>query len=114
MSGTIPSDPFSLFRSWLSEWEKLANRHGAELLAKPEVAQAMQQASSVKLQLQAASDAQMEKLLAATNLPSKADVEALGTRLAAIEASLARIEAHQRGVQASERPKPRRTRKPGS
>ena len=109
------ADPFSLFRNWVGAWEKLVNQHGAELLAKPEIAQAMQQVSSAKLQFQATSDAQMAKLLDAANLPSKADVEALGTRLAGIEAALARIEAQMRGAPsaASARPKPARTRKPG-
>ncbi len=115
MTDTPPPDPFSLFRNWVSEWEKLVNQHGAELLAKPEVAQAMQQVSSAKLQVQAASDAQMAKLLGAANLPSKADVEALGTRMGGIEAALARIEAQLRSPQAgqSARPKPARTRKVG-
>ena len=115
MTDTPPPDPFSLFRNWVSEWEKLVNQHGAELLAKPEVAQAMQQVSSAKLQVQAASDAQMAKLLGAANLPSKADVEALGTRMGGIEAALARIEAQLRNPQAAQsaRPKPARTRKPG-
>ena len=112
---TIPSaDPFALFRTWLGEWEKLANEHGSELLAKPEVAQAMQQMTTAKLQMQAATDAQMEKLLSAANVASKADIEALGTRLAAVEGALARIEGHLRGTspQPSAKPGPRRTRKP--
>ncbi|HVR89555.1 MAG TPA: hypothetical protein VHG29_00485 [Novosphingobium sp.] len=115
MSSPPPSDPFALFRNWVSEWEKLVNQHGAELLAKPEVAQAMQQVSSAKLQVQAASDAQMAKLLGAANLPSKADIEALGTRLAGIEATLARIEVQLRGSAGAQprKPKPARTRKPG-
>ena len=115
MSSSPPTDPFALFRNWVGEWEKLVNQHGAELLAKPEVAHAMQQISSAKLQVQAANDAQMAKLLGAANLPSKDDVEALGTRLAGIEAALARIEAQLRNPQAvqSARPKPARTRKPG-
>ena len=55
MAGT-PTDPFALFRSLLGEWEKTVNQHGADLLAKPEVAQALQQATSAKLQMQAASE----------------------------------------------------------
>lgn len=115
MSSAPPADPFALFRNWVSEWEKLVNQHGAELLAKPEVAQAMQQVSSAKLQVQAASDAQMAKLLGAANLPSKADIEALGTRLAGVEATLVRIESQLRNPQAASpaKPKPARTRKPG-
>ncbi|MGH6786416.1 MAG: hypothetical protein ACREBO_06265 [Novosphingobium sp.] len=107
------SDPFAPFRQWLGEWEKLTNQHGADFLARPEVAQAMQQATSAKLQWQAASDEQMAKLLSGANLPSKADVEALGARLAAIEATLARIEAQLSGIApATTRAKPARTRRP--
>lgn len=110
-----PTDPFAPFRTWLGEWEKLANQHGADFLTRPEVAQAMQQASAAKLQFQAASDEQMAKLLSGANLPSKADVEALGTRLASVEAALARIEAHLTGVAPSTaRSRPARTRKPES
>jgi polyhydroxyalkanoate synthesis regulator phasin len=78
------------------------------------VAQAMQQLTTAKLQMQAATDAQMEKLLSAANVASKADVEALGTRLAAMESALARIEGHLRGAASapSAKPGPRRTRKP--
>ncbi len=108
-----PTDPFAPFRTWLGEWEKLANQHGGDFLTRPEVAQAMQQASAARLQMQAASDEQMAKLLAGANLPSKADVEALGARLASIEATLARIEAQLSGVApSSARAKPARTRKP--
>lgn len=110
-----PTDPFAPFRNWLAEWEKLTNQHGADLLARPEVAQAMQQATSAKLQWQAATDEHMAKLLAGANLPSKADVEALGARLAAIEGALARIEAQLSGVAPSTgRAKPARTRRPPS
>ena len=52
---------------------------------------------------------------AAANLPSRADFEALGARLAGVEAALSRIEAKLNAVapgQDPARPAVRRTRKP--
>ena len=108
-------DPFGLARGWMSQWEKLVNEHGTELLAKPETAQAMQAMSGAAVQFQAASQEASAKLLAAVNLPSRADFEALGARLGKIEAVLARIEQSLREVvpgSASARPAVARTRKP--
>lgn len=116
MTNPNPLDPFGLMRNWVGEWEKLVNQHGAEWLEKPEVAQAMQKLSEARLAAQGATSEGMERVLALAQLPSKADVEALGARLAGIEATLARVEAHLHGrtVPGSAAPRPRRTRKPGS
>ena len=114
MADSFPADPFALWRNWLGEWEKQVNTHGPEWLQKPEVAQALQAMTSARVQAQAMTDEATSKWLAAMNLPSKADLEALGARLAAIEATLARIEAQQRGLAPASKgpPPPRRTRKP--
>lgn len=103
-------DPLGLMRGWVAEWEKVANQHGADILARPEVAQAMQGMTAATMQAQAATHDVMAKALAAANLPSKSDFEALAQRLAAIEAALARIEGA--APPAASRPAPRRTRKP--
>lgn len=108
-------DPFGLARTWMAQWEKAVNEHGTELLAKPEAAKAMQALSGAAIQAQAASNAATARMLAAANMPSRADVEALGARLASLEAGLARIEGLLRdGVPAATppRPAPPRTRKP--
>ena len=108
-------DPFDLARTWMAQWEKLVNEHGTELLAKPEAARAMQALSGAAVQIKAVSDEASGKLLAAANLPSRADFEALGARLGAIEASLARIEQALREVapdRVPKRPPVARTRKP--
>ena len=115
MSETPNLDPFGLARGWMSQWEKLVNQHGTELLAKPETAQAMQAMTGAAVQLQAASQEASGKMLAAANLPSRADFEALGARLGAIEAALARIEQSLRSVAPDTtppRPPVARTRKP--
>lgn len=107
-----PLDPLGLMRQWVNEWEKLANSHGSEWLAKPEVARAMQGATAAGLQAQGVVHDAMAKVLAAANLPSKADIEALGARLTAIEAAIARLERRDDPGMV-ERPKPKRTRQPG-
>lgn len=117
MSDTPEFDPFALARGWMSQWEKVVNEHGTELLAKPETAQAMQAMSGAAMQMQAASQEASAKMLAAANLPSRADFEALGARIGMIEASLARIEASLRTVApdtSPPRPPVARTRKPPS
>lgn len=114
MNDSAALDPFGLMRNWVTQWEKLVNEQGTEWLAKPEAAQAMQAMTGAAVKLQAASNEATARMLAAANLPSRADVEALGARLAAIEAALARIEARlpRPDGGATRRPAPRRTRKP--
>jgi len=114
MSDRPVLDPFGLAREWVAQWEKAVNEHGSEWLGRPEAAQAMQALSGAAIKAQAAANEATSRMLAAANLPSRADVAALGARLAAIEAALARIEARLRDPSASEpkRPAPKRTRKP--
>jgi hypothetical protein len=116
ISMPLSLDPFSTMRRWVKEWEDLVNQHGAEWLEKPEVAQAMQRMSAARLEVQTATSDGAGKVLAAVNMPSKADIEALGMRLGAIEAALARIEAHQLGIGTPRKqaPSPPRTRKPSA
>lgn len=113
MSDTPAFDPMALARQWIAQWEKLANERGTEWLAKPEAAQAMQAFTGTMVRMQAASNEATAKMLAAANLPSRTDIEALGQRIAAVEAALARIEARlPPGDPAPTRPPLRRTRKP--
>ena len=111
---TSPTDPLNMFRDVVTQWEKLANEYGSQFLARPEAAQAMHSATAAGLQIQNAVQDAMAKVLAAANMPSKAEVETLGKRLAAVEASLARIEAAVAPVNAAQHsaPKPTRGRKP--
>jgi hypothetical protein len=115
MSDTPNFDPFGLARTWMAQWEKAVNEHGTELLAKPEAARAMQAFSGAAIQAQAVSNEATAKMLAAANLPSRADVEALGARLGAVEAALGRIEVLLRAASPEagpSRPAVKRTRKP--
>jgi hypothetical protein len=110
-----PTDPMTIFRDAVTQWEKMANDFGGQFMGRPETAQAMHQATGLALKAQQGAHEAMAKLLSAANMPSKADVEAIGARLAAVEASLARIEAALvlPGERASA-PKPKRTRTPGA
>ena len=116
MSGSGLPDPLAMMRSAVDQWEKLANEYGSQYLQRPETTQAMQQMTAGFLQIQKATQEAMGKALAAANLPSRADIEALSGRLGAIEASLARIEAAAGAAPAGPPsvPRPPRTRKPPS
>lgn len=117
---TIPpmplADPMTMFRDVVNQWEKLANDYGSQILARPEAAQAMHSVTSAGLQVQNAVQDAMAKVLTAANMPSKAEIETLGQRLTAVEASLIRIEAMLSGAADASprpaRPAPTRTRKP--
>jgi hypothetical protein len=113
-----PTDPMAMFRDAVTQWEKMANEFGSQFLGRPETAQAMHQATGIALKAQQGAHDAMAKLLAAANMPSKADVEALGTRIGNIEGTLARIEAALAApgaaASAPQISKPKRTRKPGA
>jgi len=112
---TNPTDPMAMFRDAVAQWEKMTNEFGGQLLGRPETAQAMHGATSLALKAQQGAQDAMAKLLAAANMPSKADIEALATRIGAIEASLVRIEAALAVTRdTSPRPAPKRTRTPSA
>lgn len=113
MSDKSIADPLALMRAAVDQWEKLANEYGAQFLQRPETTQALQSMTAGYLQMQKAIQDAMGKALAAANLPSRTDIEALSARLGAIEASLARIEAGKPAAPLSASlPRPPRTRKP--
>ncbi len=111
-----PTDPMAIFRDAVTQWEKMANDFGGQFMGRPETAQAMHQATGLALKAQQGAHEAMAKLLSAANMPSKADIEALATRMAAVEASLARIETAIAAPadKASTAAKPKRTRTPGT
>ena len=113
---TNPIDPMAMMRDAVTQWEKMANDFGGQFMNRPETAQAMHNATGMALKAQQGAHEAMAKLLSAANMPSKADVEALAVRMAAIEGALARIEAAIAAgpSAASPAPKPKRTRTPGA
>jgi hypothetical protein len=110
------TDPMAIFRDAVTQWEKMANDFGGQFMGRPETAQAMHQATGIALKAQQGAHEAMAKLLSAANMPSKADVEALAARMAAIEASLARIESAIAVPKnaTSATAKPKRTRTPST
>ena len=109
-----PLDPMAMFRDAVTQWEKMANDFGGQFLNRPETAQAMHNATGMALKAQQGAHEAMAKLLAAANMPSKADVAALAERIAGVEASLARIEAalDVRADRPGKPAAPKRTRTP--
>lgn len=93
MSDPASLDPLAMMRSAVDQWEKLANEYGGQFLQRRETSEAMQKMTTGFLQMQKMTQDAMGKALAAANLPSRMDIEALSARLGSIEASLARIEA---------------------
>ncbi|MFM9977785.1 MAG: hypothetical protein ACKVOP_07040 [Sphingomonadaceae bacterium] len=111
---SIPPDPMAMFRDAVTQWEKIANDWGSQFMARPETTEAMHNATTFALKAQQGAQEAMTKLLAAANMPSKAEVEAISGRLTDIEKTLARIEAAIAAPVAAAAPqqKPKRTRTP--
>lgn len=109
-----PTDPAAFFREMLGQWEKVANGLGTDAMKSEEFTRGMQGASAAGMTMQSAYKDMVEKALGASNLPTRADVEAIAKRLSALEASLARIEAAlgTQAAAASPRKRPTRGRKP--
>jgi hypothetical protein len=114
MSDT-PNDPMAFFRQMVSQWEKAANDYGGKFASSSEFAQGMQGMTTASLTVQQAVNEATGKALTAANIPTRADMIALGERLGAVEARLIRIEALLTKVAtdpAAPTPGPKRTRKP--
>ncbi|WEK02366.1 MAG: poly(R)-hydroxyalkanoic acid synthase subunit PhaE [Candidatus Sphingomonas phytovorans] len=117
---TTPPDPGAFFREMLGQWEQMANQFGGQVMKSGEFSRVMQGASSATMTAQAAAHQMMDKALAAANMPSRSEVEDLSARVRRIEESVGRIEALlmaqapgvTQGIAPSERPRPKRTRKP--
>lgn len=116
MTDHRPPDPGAFFREMLSQWENLANDWGGKVMKSGEFARTVHGATGAATQAREAAQGAFARALSAANMPSKAEVEALGERLGAIEARLANIEGLliklAGAPPAPPRPQPRRTRKP--
>ena len=87
-----PNDPMAFFRQMISQWEKAANEFGGKAVSSSEFAQGMNQMTTASLTVQQAVSEATGKALTAANMPTRADIIALGERLGAVEARLFRIE----------------------
>ncbi len=115
MTSTPPTDPMAMFRQFVTQWENMANEMGGKVAQSSEFTKGMQAATTASLQVQNAVNEGMSKVLATANLPSRAEIVALGERLGGVEDQLRRIEsmlAGQQSASTSTTPKPRRTKTP--
>jgi polyhydroxyalkanoate synthesis regulator phasin len=115
MSEKSPFDPMAYFRDMVAEWEKITNDVGASITGTSEFTKVMHQASNAQLGARKAMQDMMAKTLAAANMPSRSELEAIGERLGAMEGQLARIEALLSGTRVpgtETPPPPRRTKRP--
>lgn len=114
MLRNMATDAGAFFRTMVSEWEKLANGMGGDLLKSDAWSQAMNGAQNAGLEAQAKMKEMSERALAAANLPSRTEFADLSARIGRIEAALERIEGHLTGAAppTPARPKPTRGRKP--
>ena len=84
-------DPSAAWRELVSQWEKNINALANQNMASDEFSSGSNQAMNLALRLQQGMASGMATYLATLNLPSRADITALGERLQAMEAYLSRI-----------------------
>ncbi len=105
-----PKDPFALWRELVGQWEKSVNAAANQTMGSEQFSRSMHGALGGSLQAQETMRTAMAAYLASLNLPSRADVAAIGERLDRIIALLER----QAGPAAQPEPpaKPPRTKRP--
>ena len=86
-------DPMALWRDMLSQWETNVNALANRTMASDEYSSQMNGAMGMTLRMQETIREFMAQYLAATNLPSRAEVLGIAERLGAVEARLDRITA---------------------
>jgi hypothetical protein len=91
MPDNAPVDPFAAWRDIVSQWEKSVNALANREMASDQFSGSMNQMMNVMLRAQQSVGDAMIKYLAALNLPSRADLIALGEQLGSIESQLSRI-----------------------
>ena len=120
MADPLSLDPFALWRDMVSQMEKGANEFANQASKSEQFTQGMGKAMSASLAAKKISDEFTTRYLTALNLPTRADIEALGERLLAIEDRLIGMSAaieQLTGVKvstsaATPTTAPRRTKKP--
>ncbi|MDE2365092.1 MAG: hypothetical protein KGM42_20645 [Hyphomicrobiales bacterium] len=114
-----PKDPMDAFRDLVGQWERGVNQIANQAMGNEQFSRAMHGLSSAAFSARAGVGEAMEKYLATVNLPSRADIVAIGERLQAIESHLARLTELVALVAGANAPaaanaasKPKRTRQP--
>ncbi len=119
MNKFSPLDPMAMWRELTAQWEKSTNEFANETMASDPFRQGMHGGMNASLTGQKALGDLMARYLAMLNLPTRADIQALGEQLQSIDDHLANISRAMesgRGPAASAAthaaPQPRRTKKP--
>ncbi|BEP40106.1 poly(R)-hydroxyalkanoic acid synthase subunit PhaE [Variovorax sp. V15] len=110
-----PLDPMAMWRELTAQWEKTTNEFANETMASDPFRQGMHGGMNASLTAQKALGELMARYLTMLNLPTRADLQALGEQLQRIDDHLARIARAVEGGPASSAaaaPGPRRTRQP--
>jgi polyhydroxyalkanoic acid synthase PhaR subunit len=93
-----PFDPLALWRDMLAKWQTAVSDTAGKTVAPAEYVRLMNQTMDMSLQMQQALGAMMGKYLAALNMPTRADLAAMDTRLRAIEEQLAHLARKAEGT----------------
>lgn len=86
-----PFDPFAMWRDMLTKWETGVNEAANSNMASPEFSRFMNQAMGMSVRVRHGVGEMMSRYLETMNMPSRADVAALGERLRGIEEQIARL-----------------------
>jgi polyhydroxyalkanoic acid synthase PhaR subunit len=114
------TDPFALWREWISQSERQWNAFLNDTMGTEQFAQSLGGMMDVYLAIQKGLNEAMGRYLSAINVPTRDDIVALGDRLSGIEARLGDLETKldiaQRAAEAAgpAPAMPPRTRKPGA
>jgi hypothetical protein len=120
MSTPNPADPFAAWRDLLAQWEKNMNALGHQAMTTDQFGQSMGQVTAMSLAIQQTMADLMSRAQAAANMPTRADIVAIGERLQVIEQTLNRLAqvvdrlAAGEAAGTSTTGRPARTRKPPS
>lgn len=86
-----PFDPFAIWRDMLTKWESGMNEAANRNMATPEFSRFMNQAMGTGMRVRHGVGEMMARYLETMNMPSRADIVALGERLHGIEEQIARL-----------------------
>ncbi|MGJ7608301.1 hypothetical protein ACSFA7_28475 [Variovorax sp. LT1R20] len=119
MNKFSPLDPMAMWRELTAQWEKSTNEFANETMASDPFRQGMHGGMNASLTAQKGLGDLMARYLTMLNLPTRADIQALGEQLQSIDDHLANI---SRAIESGRSPavssaahappQPRRTKKP--
>jgi hypothetical protein len=91
MAEPSSKDPASVWRELVAQWEKSLNEMANRTMGSDEFAKSVNQAMNLSAGAQTSLSEAMGRYLAGLNLPSRAEMTAIGERLQAIEERLDRV-----------------------